>query len=566
MPNRPVASTKLTIPRSLRAVVPRSDLRARLDDPSWRLALVSAPAGFGKTTLLSEWALDRVDPPAWFSCDQSDAEPVRFWSGLIASLGRRWPGVGDDAMVALRRSGTEEQHVVISLANDLADVVVEAGTTPLLVIDDLHLSNPAPSILAAFIEAVPRGVQLLIGSRHQPPFSLARRRIAGDLLELRAEDLRFSELETAALLAQHGIELTSAEMVRMQALIEGWPAALQLAAMTLRRTPDRVRFLDALASTDGPLSDYLVNEVLIGLPEDWVEFLLATSVLEEFDVSLCEQMTGRADAWNILHGLIGAELFVTSLDEVGEWYRYHHLFGAFMRARLRALGGDRLRSTHKKAAEVLEDRGLIEGAMRQALAFGGIELPASIARRAFGRAMHAADIELSGAAARGWLYERGRETVAAEPMAVLEFVGILAASGGSEDVANWLELVAAAHPDPTSDVATMLHGTWADHYLARGQADEAVRHIDVALDAFNGAPPSRGLLPLVYPIFIRAHLTAGDIDTARATLDRVGAHPVGNVVLDEVRLRGLRAWVACVDGDLTLAARLADSAAGAPTT
>jgi LuxR family maltose regulon positive regulatory protein len=195
---------------------------ARLDEPTWRLGVVSAPAGFGKTVLLSRWVLDRADRPAWFSCDSSDAEPVRFWSGLTASLAARWPGTGDDAMVTLGRSGMEEQHAVISLANDLADV-----PAPLIVIDDLHFAKPTPSVFASFVGALPRAVRLIIGSRQQTPFSLARRRLAGDLLELRTEDLRFSAVEAAELLRHAEIDLAPEDMARLHELTEGWPAAQQ---------------------------------------------------------------------------------------------------------------------------------------------------------------------------------------------------------------------------------------------------------------------------------------------------------------------------------------------------
>ena len=284
----PVATRKLMIPHAARAIVPRSELVARLDDPSWRLGVVSAPAGFGKSMLLSSWALDRVVRPAWFSCDPGDAEPLQFWKGLIASVSTRWPGVGDDATVVLGRSTTEEQRAAISLANDLADV----ATPPVLVIDDLHLAKPTPSVLSAFIGALPPEVRLVIGSRKQSPFSLARRRLSGDLLELRTEDLRFSTAEAAALLGHHAIELTPTDVVQLQEMTEGWPAALQLAAMSLRRASERDRFLGALGSTEGPMADFLVSEVLAGLPDDWVEFLLVTSVLDEFDIALCERMTG----------------------------------------------------------------------------------------------------------------------------------------------------------------------------------------------------------------------------------------------------------------------------------
>ncbi len=543
------------IPHAAGSIVPRSELVARLDDPSWRLGVVSAPAGFGKSMLLSSWALDRVVRPAWFSCDPGDAEPLQFWKGLIASVGTRWPGVGDDATVVLGRSTSEEQRAAISLANDLADV----ATPPVLVIDDLHLAKPTPSVLSAFIGALPPEVRLIIGSRKQSPFSLARRRLSGDLLELRTEDLRFSTAEAAALLGHHAIELTATDVVLLQEMTEGWPAALQLAAMSLRRASERERFLGALGSTEGPMADFLVSEVLAGLPDDWIEFLLVTSVLDEFDVALCERMTGRADAGEILHELLAADLFVVALDDAGEWYRYHHLFGAFMRARLRAQGAERLRHVHAHAVKALEDEGHIVPAIRHAIANDNGTLGAEIARRALGRSMHPIDVDATAAAARLWLDECAADTVATDPVTVLEIILALASTSGS-DVARWLELVAEAHPHPSAEVTGYLQGTWGEYHLGHGHVGEALRCLDLAMTAFDGAPPNQRLLPLIYPAWIRAQISAGDIDAARATLDRIGHHSVGHTILDDVRLPGMRAWVAFLDGDLNDAMRLAEQA------
>ncbi|MFM2073416.1 MAG: hypothetical protein RLZZ623_3680 [Actinomycetota bacterium] len=557
MPSMAVASTKLSIPRPPSTNVARPSLTARLDEPSWRLGVVLAPAGFGKTTLLSAWSLDREDRPAWFSCDSSDAEPVRFWSGLIESIGTRWSGVGDDARMALRRSGAADRDIVVSLANDLAEV--ESGS--LIVLDDLHHAGSSAALLATFIAALPPPVRLLVASRRQPAFSLTRLRLAGDLLEIRTDELRFSGIEATAMLVHLPDGATPADVGRLNELTEGWPAALQLAAMSLARTSDRDSFLDALASTEGALADYLINEVLAGLPDDWVEFLLATSVLDEFDADLCQSITGRSDVRSLLHELIGAGLFVIPLDETGQWYRYHHLFAAMMQARLRAKSPGRLEQIHVAAARDLERRGMAVRAMGHALAIGDHEMAGLIARRAFGATMYPVDAEVSAAAIRLWLRDCGRQMVATDPAAVLEYVALLQASAASDDVSGWLDLIGGANPTPSSDVTALIEGIWADRLLGKGQIDEAVRRCDLATAVLDDTPSVRPLLKLVHSVSIRAHLSAGNVDFARGALDRISTHPLGHPILDEVRLPGLRAWVAYLDGDLTLAKRLAEASA-----
>lgn len=550
-----LVSTALAVPRPSRPVIPRPSLSARLDDGDWRLAVVAAPAGFGKTTLLADWASARPDPPAWLSCDVGDAEPVRFWSRLVAAAAVRWPGVGDDATVLLERTGVENHDVAVALANDLADV-----PDPVLVVDDIHLAKPSPSLFAAFVEAIAPTTRTVLGGRTPPPIALARRRVSGHLLEIHGEDLRFSEVESAGLLALHGVAAKPAEMARLQAITEGWPAAVQLAALALRRDADRAGFLDALASTERAMADFLVDEVLTDLPDDWVEFLSATCVLERFDADLCARMTGRDDAEAVLEGLIDTGMFVVPLDDAGRWYRYHHLFAACLQARVRASSATRFRHLNEQASEALEARGLVTAALRRALAYDDTDRAARIARDAFNRQMHPADAKLSGAAARTWLHERGEGAIPTDPVLVLELVATLIATSAPDDAARWIEKVAAAHPAPSPVLSGYLHGVWCEHHLARGQVDQALHHIGIAMASFDGAPPAEGMLPLLYALQTRAHLAAGEVDEARVTIDAAIERPTGVAALDLVRFPAFRAWIAFRDGELGRADRLARTA------
>jgi ATP/maltotriose-dependent transcriptional regulator MalT len=201
----------LSIPRSRRPLVARSGLTARLSG-DYRLALVSAPAGYGKTATLASWATEQSDEVAWLSCDPMDAEPTRFMSCLLTAISARWPGVADDAFVLLEREGADTYDSAVAVANELATVDVR-GT---IVVDDLHLANPAPTILTAFVEALPERFRFVAGTRSDPPLSLARWRVRGELLELRGDDLRFVAEELSEFFALQGVAVDVADLERLR--------------------------------------------------------------------------------------------------------------------------------------------------------------------------------------------------------------------------------------------------------------------------------------------------------------------------------------------------------------
>ena len=538
MQNRVIAATKLAIPQPVRAIVARPDLVARLDEPGYRVAVVSAPAGFGKTALLAEWAGAHRDETAWLSCDAGDAEPTRFWRGLLLAVSTKWPGVGDDAAIVLERLGSDDQDLAVSVANDLG----ELGRPVVVVIDDLHLARPAPGALAGLVDALPPNVRLVIGSRHDPPFPLARLRVGGRLLELHGDQLRFGVAETAMLLAANGVDTTATELERLHDLIEGWPAGVQLAALSLQRVGDRSGFLDAFATTDRAVTDFLVNEVLDQQPDDRVEFLYDTSVLDGFDVELCEQVTGRHDAAAVLSGLVADNLFVVPLDDSGLSYRYHHLFGAFLRARLRARSRDALHDAHRRAGEVLEARGDVIGAIDQAVAIDDVERAATLVRAFMGRWLNVHAGQTS-AVARHWLHAKGAEQVRSDPETVVEIVLALIASSGPDDAVHWLERVLAVHGDGPSELTAYTQGVWAEHHLHRGETEQGLIRAHLALEAVSGRLPDRRLYPLMHTLRARAHLDDGDADTARSVLDEAMARTGGHPTVVDVRLPACdRGW------------------------
>jgi len=422
-----IAASKLTIPQPLQTVVMRPELVARLDGSTHRVALVCAAAGFGKTTVLATWATGRQAPLAWLSCDVTDRQPTRFWGGLLAAVSTAWPGAGDDAAIELARSGADSYELAISLGNDLGEI----DGPVVIVIDDFHLAQPTPQVVAQFVSMMPPNVTVVVGSRVDLPFSLARHRVAGTLLEIRTGDLRFTLGETSALLAANHVTTTPVELHQLQDLTEGWPAGIQLAALAFQRSGDRTGFLDSFAATDRGVTDFLVNEVLDRQPTDRVEFMFQTSVLDQFDAGLCEAVTGRRDAGALLHELAAASLFVIPLDAEGQWYRYHHLFGAFLRARLKARGRDDLVEAQQRAVRALEDRGDFVGALRLASGSGDLETAATIVRNTLRRSMNVSDVAMSAPAVRYWLYEHGDDQITTDPELVLEFVLAMVVTSGA---------------------------------------------------------------------------------------------------------------------------------------
>jgi LuxR family maltose regulon positive regulatory protein len=529
---------------------------ARLDS-DYRLGLVSAPAGYGKTVALASWAAEHADRLAWLSCDPLDVEPTRFMTSLLSAISARWPGVADDAFVLLERAGAGSYDSVVAVANDLAAVDVPG----VIVVDDLHLAAPSADMMTAFYEALPDGFRFVVGTRSDPPLSLARRRVRGELLELRGEDLRFTAAETAEFFDQHEVSLAADEVRRVHELTEGWPAGVQLAAIAMQRAAARDDLLDAFATSDRAVGDFLVSEVLATLPSDLVNFLVETSVLDIFDAELCAAVTGVAEAALVLEGLAAADLFVVPLDE--RWYRYHHLFGAFLRARLASLGTSRVRAAHDRASRCLEERGDVEGALGHAMAIGDVERAGWILRAALERSLSMSEgADVSVRAVRVWLHEFGPAFVETEPAWVVEFVIGLIMLTGPDDAPSWLERVRRAHPDADGELTALIEGGWSEHHQYRGQPLEALGHLRLAMDAVGGAPSNRGLLPLLYAGTARAFLQAGELDQAGAVLERALTHPVGNLLTDEVRNPGIAAFVAARSGELSAAEALARRVAG----
>ena len=367
-------ATKLHVPRSQSGLIPRPRLAEQLDEGLRRgLILACAPAGYGKTALLADWARRGTLPVAWLSLDTADNDPARFWRYVVAALDRACPGTSERIRPLLGPSAPPSfERLLEALINDVAAQLGDGEA--LLVLDDYHMitTEAVHSSLRFLLEQRPPGLRLMVASRSDPPLSLARYRAGGQLAELRAAELRFTAEEAAALLQQlaeaPGGALPDAAVAALAARTEGWAAGLQLAGLSLRGQQDVAGFVAAFTGSHRYVLDYLAEEVLERQDEQVRIFLLETSVLERLSGPLCDAVTGRAGNQAMLEHVERAGLFLAPLDEVRGWWRYHHLFADLLRARLRDEQPGRVSQLHRTAAAWYEEHGLADDAIHHAVA------------------------------------------------------------------------------------------------------------------------------------------------------------------------------------------------------
>jgi LuxR family maltose regulon positive regulatory protein len=340
--------------------------------------LISAPAGFGKTTLAAEWLQARDLPAAWLSLDQDDNDPARFWSYVSEALGALRPGIGRAIVAALRSpQPLAPKEFLAGLVNEL----VEIPETFALVLDDYHVleNTEIHSGVELLTDHLPSNAILVIASRSDPPWPLARRRALGNMVEVRATDLRFTLEEAAAFLNQAmGLDLTASQVSELESRTEGWIAGLQLAALSMRGQDDLDGFIRAFGGSDRFVLDYLIEEVLNGLPPATQEFLLQTSILPRLSVELCDAVTGRNDGRAMLSQLEENNAFLVPLDNERRWYRYHHLFADLLQSMAQHRLADRLPDLHLRASIWFEQGGVVEEAIAHALRGGNPERAADL--------------------------------------------------------------------------------------------------------------------------------------------------------------------------------------------
>ena len=550
----------VAVPRTAGPRVQRAALLQRLESASEPLILVVAPSGFGKTILLAEWATTTGAQVAWLSCDETDGEPVQFWSRLTASLAARWPAMGGDAALILERPAWDDPELVGALARDLADLPAPAA----VVIDDAQFAEASQRTLARLARYLPAHVRLLVASQHNPVFSTARLRLAGVIAELRAEDLAFTQVEVEQLLELAGLGREPIDGRRLRSLTEGWPAGLQMAVLAMRGAGNPHEVIDAFASTTKETSDYLANEVMNRLPPDLAGFLTAICVLDEFDAQLCQAVSGHDDAGRLLDRMVADDLFIYQVDRAGQRFRLHQMFAAFLRARLKSLGGTQFREAHLRAAAALQERGDRLGALHHAVAVADMQLAATILADSMRSILDLTDAQEAKAVVRAWLARFGDAAADASPEQLLQFVLPLAVSGQRE-AEGWLTKVNQAHPNPAPGLDAMAHGAWSAYHLNRGSADLALEHNRLARQAVSAAAGQGPLFPMLAELPIQeagAHVLAGDLQAAAAALQH-GTAPLSVPIVEEFRSPAAAAWVAFLQGDLVFAGAALDRAAGA---
>ena len=368
-----LVTTKVRVPRTRTELVPRPRLRETLvRNEGRRLTLVSAPAGFGKTTLLSEWLEESSGDGrsvAWLSLEEADNDPARFLAYLVSALrSALGEGIGEGVLASLRLPEFPPVEAEVGvLINELAEVRDEVT----IVLDDYHVihSGPIHEATSFLLEHLPENVHLVISSRADPPLPLAKLRARDQVTEIRAAELRFTTEEaTAFLKGVMGLTLSAADVAALEEVTEGWIAALQLAALSMRDREDLSSFVETFSGSNRHVLDFLAEEVLERQPEGMREFLLKTSVPERMSASLCDALTGRNDGQQMLERLEHDNLFVIALDDERHWYRYHHLFADVLRSRLQREQPERIRELHRRAAAWYERNGWTSEAIRHALA------------------------------------------------------------------------------------------------------------------------------------------------------------------------------------------------------
>ena len=446
----PLLATKLYIPPARANRVPRSRLIEQLNIPR-PLTLIAAPAGFGKTTLLSNWLPQSQHCVTWLSLDEDDNDPIRFWGYVVAALQKLRANLGEDALKLLQSPQPPPVTAILSaLINDVSSFPDNFS----IVLDDYHLikTQSIHEALTFLLDHQPPQMHVILTTRADPPLPIARLRARDQLTELRADDLRFTRDEAAMFLNEvMGLRLSADNIAMLDSRTEGWIAGLQLAALSMQGREDVSGFVQAFSGSHRHVLTYLAEEVLEQSPEGTLSFLLQTSILDRLCGPLCDAVLGGNESQTLLQKLEQANLFIVPLDDKGKWYRYHHLFAEVLQSRLQQTQPDLISELHCRASHWFEQNGLNAEAIEHAL--GGKD---------WIHAMNLIDANLENIQLRGevatalrWLGALPDEAIHARPIMGLSHAWLLVLGNDLKTVERRLGSVEQAlQADQTLGLAT----------------------------------------------------------------------------------------------------------------
>jgi LuxR family transcriptional regulator, maltose regulon positive regulatory protein len=548
-----------TLPATL---VTRSVLRDRLTAcGGQRLTVVVGSAGAGKSVLLSSWAAARPSGvTSWLSCDGADGNPVRFWTGFIEAPRAAEPGFGADAADLLAMDGAVSADVIASIANDAAKL--PAGSA--IIVDDFH--NAAAAVSGAMTDLVERWpaqtAQLVLSARADPPLRLHRLRMAGELCELRDRDLHFSLAESGDLLANFGVQVAPADLALLHRRSEGWAAALQMAALSLRGANGPARAARALDIRSHAIAGYFVAEVLEQQRPEVARFMLDTSVLAQLTAEACAAVTGRQDAAALLHGIDAANLFLVALDEERTSFRYHQLVRQLLRAELRARDPARERALQLRAAEWFEAAGETRRAARHFLTAGQADRALALLQdRVMADFLHnpalPAPVDLR-------LIDPS--LLASAPDRLLALAADLVLSGDTAHGGEYLDLLQRAQPPipPESRLAARFAALQSARHGQAGYLAEAVDEALAARAILEQTQLTDEWVETALPtVLLRAYAWLEDYGAVEREAAVILAMPGLAEPVQQVLVPGVRAVAWSEAGHLAQAAEAADAAEAA---
>ncbi len=521
LPAPVLTETKLRPPDPRAGLVARGSLLGRLGAAvdAHALTLVSAAAGWGKTTLVGAWLARSAQPAAWVALDATDNDPARFWRYIAEALRRAGVPVDDQAAAALAGDDEVREAGLTAMLNAMS-----AGDgRVVLALDDYHaiVDEGIHETMAFLVERLPDPVRLVVTTRADPPFSLARLRARGALAEIRSDDLRFDDAEAESLLNDGvGLALDRGDVSRLRARTEGWAAGLYLAGLSLRGRDDPAAFIREFAGDDRLVVDYLAEEVLGGQTPARRAFLLRTSVLARLTGTLCDAVAGTTGSARVLAELEASNFFLVPLDSRRRWYRYHHLFGELLRHELSLSAPGEVADLHRRAAAWYLAADDVDEAVHHLAAAGEMEGAADLIAERW------AGFHASGwtATTQHWLSLLPRERVCADPRLCMAEALILINLGRPEDARPWLDRMEAAmaSPDAPGDRRLLESSLAAGRSLERLLSGDGPGAVDQGRTAVGLDPGAAGPWSAVANLALGIALHAvGDMDGARPILEKV---------------------------------------------